>query len=211
MLISLDYLIKKYRFQPKGVLHLGANVGEEAKAYDAAGIKNVIWIEANPELIPTLKQNVEYYGHRVFNFCVGDENKETVLHLSNNAGQSSSVLKLGTHKKHHPTVHYERDVTVHMMRIDSFFRTLPDQTEKYSLEGIDFLNADLQGFEGQALRGMGDLLNQIKWVYLEVNREYVYEGNALVGEIDQYLKGFGFKPIEEKWTKANWGDKFYSK
>ncbi len=193
-------------------MHLGANIGEEAKAYDAAGIKNVIWIEANPELLDQLHANVDGYGHRVFNFCVGDENKEVTFHLSNNAGQSSSVLNLGTHRRHHPTVKYERDVTVQMMRIEDFFRIIKDGTDRASLEGIDFLNADLQGFEGQALRGMGDLIKQFKWIYLEVNKEYTYENNALLHEIEDYLRPFGFETRELKWSgKTGWGDAFFIK
>lgn len=211
MLISLDYIVKKYNIHPSGVLHVGANVGEEAIQYEEQGIKNVVWIEANPDIFKTLVMNVSGYGHKCFNFAAGDENKEEViLHISNNAGQSSSILPLGTHARNHPTVKYTHDVKVPMCRIDSVFSN--HITEKYDLTGgIDFLSMDIQGFELQALKGMGELLNQFKWAYLEVNKEQVYKGNGEFREVCRYLEGFGFHPVEQKWTRAGWGDCLFIK
>jgi len=135
-----------------------------------------------------------------------------VFHLSNNAGQSSSVLNLGTHRKHHPTVKYEKDITIDMVRLDGFFKEIDGQSDLYSLKGIDFLNMDLQGFEGHALKGMGDLIKQFKWIYLECNKEYTYENNMLLHEIEDYLRPFGFQTVEVKWSgRTGWGDCFMIK
>lgn len=205
MLIPLKTLVDKYNVHPKGVLHVGANVGEEAIQYEQQGIKNVVWIEANPDIFKTLVSNVEKYGHRCFNFCAGHENTESVkLHVANNNGQSSSVLELGTHSRNHPNVKYTHDVDVSMCRIEDF----PGSKE---LEGLDFLSMDIQGFELQALKGMGDLLKQFKWVYLEVNTNQVYKGNAELSEITKYLGSFGFKQKAIQMTKFAWGDALFSR
>jgi hypothetical protein len=47
----------------------------------------------------------------------------------------------------------------------------------------------------------------------EVNRDSTYEGNMLVGEMDEYLAKFGFVGVEEHWPSPNWGwgDKCYIK
>lgn len=211
MLIDFRKLFPRYNIKPKGVLHLGANVGEEAPVYDELGIKNVIWVEANPEVYEKLVINVSGFGHRCFNFCVGDENKDTVLHVSNNGSQSSSVLDLGTHKIQHPDVHYTHDIVVPMMRLDSFFSYVPSQSERYDLKYIDFLNLDLQGFELNALRGMGDLLRQFKWIYTEVNKAEVYKGCAQVQDLDLFLNGFGFKRVETAPWIGDWSDALYIK
>lgn len=199
MLIPLDHLIKRYRVKPQGILHCGANIGEEAEAYDKAGIKKVIWIEANPEIFAKLQVNISKYpGHSAFNNCVGEENgKEVTFHVSNNGGQSSSFLDLGTHAKSHPDVHYVQDIPMQTIRIDAM---------GLDLSGVDFLAADLQGCELMALKGMGDLLKQFKWLYLEVNRGDVYKGNGRVEDVKTYVRRFGFTTTIEKWTNANWGD-----
>jgi len=210
MLIPFKEIVRKYG-KPKGILHLGANVGEEALAYHKEGIDNVIWVEANPDIFKTLVMNVSGLGHKTFNFCVGDENREAILHISNNGSQSSSVLPLGTHKVQHPEVKYTHDIHVPMMRIDSFFSYVPNQSERYDLKNIDFLNADLQGFELNAIKGMGDLLHQFKYAYIEVNKAQVYEGCAQIGELDDYLKDFGFKRVQTANWIGDWSDALYIK
>jgi FkbM family methyltransferase len=122
MLMNLRQLVPKYKLTLKWVLHIGAHIGEEAPLYDGLGIKKQIWIEANPEIFPVLCQNVLRYNRGqvvALNYCVGDENRDTVLHISNNAGQSSSVLEFGTHKVIHPKVHYVKDIPMKMHRVDS--------------------------------------------------------------------------------------------
>jgi FkbM family methyltransferase len=209
MLIDFRQLFPKYGIQPKGVLHVGANVGEEAPVYNELNCGHVSWVEANPDLIPQLVSNVKRYNHCVFNFCVSDvDDEEVTFHISNNAGQSSSMLELGTHKTAHPEVHFVKDVTLKTKRLDTLFYNgkLP------TANGPDFLNIDLQGAELKALKGMGDLLHQFKWAYLEVNKEELYRGCPMVEDLDMYLLGFGFRRAETRWCgNTGWGDALYIK
>lgn len=204
MLIDFRQLFPRHNIKPQGILHIGANVGEEAPVYNDLGIKDVWWIEANPELIPQLRINVDKFGHKITQALIGDvEGLELNFHISNNAGQSSSILELGTHKIAHPEVNYVKDVVLKMRRIDQFATCWV---------GYDFLNIDLQGAELKALKGMGEILKQFKWAYLEVNKEYLYEGCPLVEDLDLYLLGFGFKRAETKWCgNTGWGDALYIK
>lgn len=207
MLIDFRELLPKYGIKPEGVLHVGANVGEEAPVYDELAIKKVIWLEGNPKLMQKLKHNVsKYSGQFAFNVLAGDENIETVLHESNNGSQSSSILEFGTHKTAHPDVDYVCDIPCKMNRLDNLFSDFD------AINSCDFLNIDVQGAELKVLKGMGTLLEQFKWAYLEVNKEELYKGCALVGEIDEYLYTYGFERVETKWCgSTGWGDALYIK
>ena len=210
MLMDLRQLMPKYGLTFKGVLHIGANVGEEAPVYNQLRIINQIWIEANPEIFPKLCENLSKYNRQTvvaLNYCIGDENRDAVLHISNNEGQSSSVLELGTHKDAHPEVKYIKDIPVKMQRVDS----IPGINAL--LQDCDFLNIDLQGFELNALRGMGNLLNRFKAAYLEVNQKELYKGCALVDSIDSIMITNNFRRVETKWwsESAGWGDALYIK
>ncbi|NJN24998.1 MAG: hypothetical protein HC819_02945 [Cyclobacteriaceae bacterium] len=57
MLISLKYLKDKYKIVVENVLHIGAHKGEELELYNALGVKNVLWVEANPDLAKMLMIN----------------------------------------------------------------------------------------------------------------------------------------------------------
>lgn len=202
MLIDFRTLFPKYGITPKGVLHIGANVGEEFQVYNKLGVKKQIWIEGNPEIFLKLKNNISSNPQAVaLNYVIGDENKDVVFHISNNGSQSSSVLELGTHKQQHPNVHYVQDIPAKMHRIDSL---------DLDLSGVDFLNIDLQGAEMLALKGMGDLLKQFNWAYLEVNKADVYKGCAQIDSMDLFMVANRFRRVEIKWV-GNWGDALYIK
>lgn len=201
MLIDFRSLWPKYNIKPRGVLHIGANIGEEFPVYMELGVKKQIWIEPNPDIFEKLVRNISSNPEAsAYNVCAGDINADVILHESNNAGQSSSILELGTHKQVHPDVFYTRDIPCKMYRMDGFFRN-------GELDGCDFLNVDVQGAELFVLRGMGVLLNQFRWVYLEVNKAHLYVGCPLIEELDQYLSKFGFSRVETMWAgNTNWGD-----
>jgi FkbM family methyltransferase len=201
MLIDFRQLFPRYNINPKGVLHVGANVGEEAPVYLELGIKRQHWIEANDQIFQKLVANISNNPEATAqNICIGDTTDELVIfHISNNGSQSSSILELGTHKTAHPEVHYVEEVEMRTVRIDMI---VPELTN-----GLDFLNIDLQGAELKALRGMGELLNQFKWVYLEVNWEELYVGCALFPEVCDFMQSKGFKVAEyKKCGGTGWGD-----
>lgn len=204
MLIDFRTLFPKYNVNPKGVLHVGANVGEEAPVYLELGIKRQVWIEANPEIYEKLKANISSNSEAVALLnCIGDiQNENVVFHVSNNEGQSSSILELGTHAIVHPSVTYIQEIKMKAVRIDTLRPEI--------LEELDLLNIDLQGAELKALKGMGELLYQFNWAYLEVNKEELYVGCALIGEIDDYLAKYDLQRVETHWAgNTGWGDAFY--
>ena len=201
MLIPLPYLIEKYKLEINRVLHVGASTGQEAEAYHKAGVSHVTWIEADPVTFEGLKLHLfKFPGQYAINACISDvDGHEVPFYRTNNEGQSSSILQLGTHKKVHPQVHVTEVINVITSRIDTL---LPDAD-------FDFLNMDLQGAELLALRGMGEMLRKFKYLYLEVNWQELYKGCGMYRDIDKYIESFGFKIIESKQSgKTGWGDAF---
>lgn len=207
MLIDFKHLFPRYQICPSGILHLGANTGQEAQTYHELGVSPVIWVEALPDIHIQLQEHLAAYpGQRALLACVSDRDDERVtFNIASNGAQSSSFLKFGTHRLEHPSVCYVGKVTMFTQRVDTLLKRHDIQ-----LQGNDWLlNADLQGVELLALRGMGELIHNFRYAYIEVNERPLYQGCALVGEIDQYLAQFGFKGVEKKMTGAGWGDKLY--
>lgn len=210
MLIPLKKLIAKYNLRPKGVLHLGGHWAEEAKDYAACGIDRMIFVEADPDTFQELGRRIAKYPKAMaVEACLSNVDGDTVtFHRSNNEGQSSSFLALGTHAVVHPEVKYIGDLQLKTHRIDTLYNAgaLPGFDE------CDFVNLDLQGAELLALKGMGELLHRFKAVYVEVNKNELYKGCPLVDDIDEYLDRFGFERVELEWCgNFGWGDGFYIK
>lgn len=207
MLIPLEKLIRKHNLNITGVLHCGASTGQEAESYHKLGVKNMLFIEAIPDVYEKLENHIsQFAGARAVNACLSNvDDNEVTFNISSNEGQSSSFLEFGTHKTAHPDVSYIDQIQLKTKRLD----TLIDEIN-LNVHEFNFLNMDLQGAELLALRGLGDYLKYFKYAYLEVNKEELYKGCPLVEDLDMYLIGFGFRRVETSWAgNFGWGDSFY--
>ena len=91
-----------------GVIHVGANTGQERWFYKQNGVATV-WIEPIPDVFKTLETNLESFKHLkpyfAYNYLVTDvDDKEYVFHVTSNYGESSSIFDLNLHKEIWPDV-----------------------------------------------------------------------------------------------------------
>lgn len=187
-----------------GIVHIGAHYGEEIVEYVNNGIQNIVLFEPLLDNFNVLKQRVQnlnanIQGHQI---ALGSEKKTAVMNLSSNNLESSSLLKPKLHLEHHAHVKFEGTEEVEV-----------DILDNYDLGSINFINMDVQGYELEVLKGAVKTLNQIDYVYCEVNRGEVYENNAMIGEIDEYLGKYKFERVETHWPEEwfQWGDAVYIK
>ena len=204
MLIKFKELMKKYKLNVSGIFHVGAHECEELKDYTQFNIKpsQIYWVEAMEDKVKLMKsKNIKNIYQA---FIDEEDNKEITFNISNN-GQSSSILEFGTHLKHHPHVHFVNQIKATTKRLDTLI-----EENNIPIQNLNFINLDIQGVELRALKSMEKHLHNIKYIYTEVNTEHVYKNCNLVGEIDEYLKKFGFKRVATKIAgDFGWGDAFY--
>jgi FkbM family methyltransferase len=207
MLIKIHTLCEKYHFIPKGVIHLGAHLGEEAAQYDKLGIHHVLWVEGNPMIFEKLKENLKPYpSNRALNALVSEDDQQEIEFQIANDSQASSIFTLGSSKVHHPDIHMTKSIRLKTRRIDQLF-----EEEHIPIDQYNFLNIDLQGAELLAMKGMGELLYKIDHIYLEVNLARIYSGNPKLADIDRFLAAYGFRRMETAITKWQWGDAYYQR
>lgn len=207
MLLDLKDLIFKHHMNISGILHVGAHDCEELQLYIKNGVsKNkIIWIEANPNLVS--KNKMKDSNIKILNYLVSDvHGQDSQLNVTNNS-QSSSMLNLGEHKNIYNWIHYIKKIPMKTARLDKIYK-IHDIDPNFA----NFLNFDIQGAELLALKGMGDLINNFKYLYLEINIEHLYENCCLVYEIDDYVRQFGFVRVDTKlFEDHKWGDALYIK
>ena len=73
------------------------------------------------------------------------------------------------------------------------------------------LNMDIQGAELLALKGAKNCLKYFDVIYTEINIKEMYQGCALVGEINKFLEEYGFvRDMEDEITdNVGWCDAMY--
>ena len=204
MLIDFNDAIKRHGFKVENVLHVGAYTAAEIGFYQPHGARHIHWVEANRGLCERLRRRLDPGLNLVTCAVVSDRDGDEVTFNITNNTQSSSILELGEHKDLFPGIRYVDSET----RTTSTIDTIMQNT---NLDGrVDFLSIDIQGAELLALRGAKETLKRTDALLLEVNESEVYEGCALVGEIDEYLSAYGIDRIETGLYKDHpWGDALY--
>ena len=186
----------------RGVLHVGAHMCEELERYHQHASKNIIWVEADPDTWERAKK--KYPNERILNYLITDEDgAHHAFNVANN-NESSSILNFGTHREYHKDVDFVGKKILRSKRIDTIYK------EHNIEEGFaNFLNIDIQGAELLALKGMGTLLRNFDYVYVEVNTEEVYENCALLDDLKAFLEIQGFEMVLLAMTTCKWGDAFF--
>lgn len=198
MLIPLKSLLTKYNPSITGIIHVGAHYAEEHGDYVAAGVRNIVYIEACKEHVEKLRERTWPESVIIIHSALADYVGTAEMHVErSNQGQSNSLLKPGTHTKHYPGIKFEEKEVVSVTKMDILIFN-----GRYN-----FLNLDVQGAELMVLKGATETLKSVDYIYTEVNKEQVYEGAAMVEDIDSFLSDF--HRVETKWTAQGWGDAFY--
>ena len=204
MILDFDKLVEKYNIDFKGIIHIGAHQAEEMEVYKKyIHPDKTLWVEALPDKVDFCKK--KYPDIKIVNAVVSDKEEEVYFNVANN-GQSSSIFELGfIHKRHHPEVHY-------VSKFKTKTQLMSNIIKDYSSIPFNFINLDIQGAELPALKGFGDYLSNIDYIYTEINFDYIYEGISLGGEMDKYLSEFGFKRVETSdCSTSRWGDALYKR
>lgn len=198
----LDYFLENFSKEINGIIHVGAHSGQEVlqyKAYD----KKIILFEPQKSVYEELLKNVAGLEEVIcYNIGLGSIKKRSTLFKSNeNEGKSSSVLTPELHLKVQPNISFTDSEEIKIERFDSL-----------EVETLNFVTLDVQGFELEVLKGFGEELKKVDFIFTEINTRYLYKNNALVGEIDSYLKKFNFERIYTNIDCFNYyGDAFYIK
>lgn len=200
MILDLESCVEKYGLKIRRALHVGAHHGDEDPVYKRLGIEPV-YVEANPEVFAILRQKLP--ARECHNVAITDYAGKVKLRVTS-ADMSSSILKLKKHKEIYADIKQVKVVKVPCTTID---RLLAETGHE-----VELINMDIQGAELLALKGATKSLESVQGIMTEVNREELYRGCALIGEIDDYLGGFGFRRVEECFKyHPSWGDAFYVK
>jgi FkbM family methyltransferase len=172
-----------------GVIHVGANTGQERDEYARYGL-NVLWIEPIPWVFDELKKEISLYAsQRALEYLVLDEDgKRMTLHVSNNQGLSSSVMDLALHRDVWPSVHFTSDIEIQSYKLD----TIIDR-EHINLRDYDGLVLDTQGSELLVLKGAERVLRNARMVKVEVADFEAYAGCPRPEQVADLLGIYGLK------------------
>lgn len=197
-----------FKIPKKGLIHVGASRAEELGVYTSTfGLKDILYIEANPENEADLKKATEKVpGAKVAIFAASDTNGQVDFHVTSNKGLSSSLLKLNKHRKMSPDVKDAKTIKVEQKRLDDYLKTTDDGGVKYN-----FMVVDTQGAELLVFKGSQETLKHIDAIVSELNYDELYTGGVLLPDLDNFLLQNGFYRVATDAVMRGYGDGLYIK
>lgn len=189
-----------------GVVHVGANTGQERKLYHSYGLP-VVWVEPIPEVFAQLNANIEPYPEqRAFQALVTDvEGREYEFHIASNNGESSSILDMKEHRDIWPGVDFTRSEMLTSV-------TLPGLLERERIDATEYdaLIMDTQGSELMVLQGAEPILSGFRYIKTEVPDFEAYEGCCQLADLAAFMHDQGYEEIaREGFARHDAGGRYY--
>lgn len=168
------------------ILDGGANEGQWATRVRRDGYsERILSVEPGGKAFRKLQFNSRIDPlWTVSKHALGSKQETLTLHLASNDGMSSSLKKPERHLTEFPSVTFSGTEEVPVTTIENLLQ---------DFDGNVMLKLDIQGFELEALEGIGQAQRKIVAVELELTLQPMYCNEASVGWILFTLENLGFK------------------
>ena len=183
------HLKSKYGTKVNGVLHIGANRGEECEEYHALGW-SVIWIEGDPSILRPLRDHIVAYPNQRAYCCLASDKSgsRVTFYRASNDGASSSILEPDENVFSLWKASVTDTVELITERLDDYFKR-----NGINIDSLNLINIDVQGYELPVLRGLSGLLRNFDVLVAELNWTESYKGATRPADLETYLARFDFR------------------
>ena len=200
--LSIPSIVTKYNIPRTGVIHIGANEGQEAGIYDDLGFKDVLWIEGYAPFYKKLESMISNRpNQRAILSFVSDVTEDVKFTVTDNKGSSSLMEYTREFDEFIPV----SDEIQTVRRLD---KLLDGENENFN--HIKFMVLDIEGYELKALKGMGKYLKKLDWALIEISITKNFEDGPLLPDIDNIMHDNGFVR-RQTWTGHFSGDSLYQR
>jgi FkbM family methyltransferase len=199
-------LVQRFGGTIRGIVHIGANDGEECGRYVESGASSVVYVEPLPEPFARLERKTAGIpGHVPVQALLADTEGKTVdFHVASNRGQSSSLFGLGRHGELYPEIGYTETRTMTTTTLDTLLAT-----DRFKTEPFDLLVMDVQGAELLVLRGAERTLAKSSFLSLEVSESPLYDGSCCLDDVIAHLTPRRFRLRHLDMNPLAWGHAFF--
>lgn len=195
---------------PVTVVDVGSRGGIPGELESLAPYIHLVSIEPDPDEAARLNESLTRLGLRstvILPMAVGPSGRQLTLHITRDPGKSSLLEPNG------PVIRrYAQEEEYEVIRRPSAtLRGLGDILAEQERGEIDILKLDVQGFELEALKTLGEERFETL-LLIEVETQFVelYKGASLFRHIDDYLTARGFElfhlsRVVSNYLERRWG------
>lgn len=175
--------------KPKGILHVGAHLGQELEFYNSLKVNKVIWFEAIPEICSQLKRKIkEYPNHIAINSLLYSVRGKSVrFYISSNEKVSSSLNRPHLVSAVWPSIKFDETMDLKTETLDYIIQKKAFDSNEYNC-----LVLDTQGSELEVLKGFKNGIKDIEIIVTEISTKQLYRNSVLFEEIKSWLENQNF-------------------
>jgi FkbM family methyltransferase len=177
------------------------------------GIESVKFTEKIKNcVVHTFEPNLESYKNVILSTEGIDNIYVHNLGVSNFNGKSDFYItydNMGASSLLEPSILQKTGSNVSKTEVDVI--KLDDWCQKNKINKIDLLWMDVQGSELNIFKGMGNLLNSVKGIYVEYSMIPYYKNGSNKEDVIDYLSKYNFKMIFQKNHDSYEGDFIFIK
>ena len=201
------------------VFDIGSCEGEDsiryAKLFPHATIYSFEPLENNYNKILSNIRKEQCTGIQPYKLALSDEKGVAQFYVSSGhpphkpntsqwdyGNKSSSLLKPGKIRQTHAWLEFKSTAIVATDTVFNFCKAK-------GLSAIDFIHLDVQGAELMVLKGSGDLIDNVKLIWLEVESIQLYKKQPLTNDIESFMYDHAFVLLKDTVDDVS-GDRLYA-
>jgi FkbM family methyltransferase len=182
------------------ILEIGCNDGSETLWFlEMFERPTVHCFEPDPRAIARFKTTVgqrpnvhlvelalsDHGGEVTFYQSSGMRSEEQAKAMPDGWDLSGSIREPKKHLEVYPWVRFGKEITVSTSTLDAW-------CDEHGIGTVDFIWMDVQGAEGDVLRGGRNTLAKTRFLYTEYNEDELYAGQFNLRQLMKYLEDLGF-------------------
>ena len=185
----INKALKANQEKINGIIQVGANIGQELKILTKYS-ENIYLFEPLTEAFDLLTKNISQYSNiQIFKYALGEKSEIKKINISNeNFSASSSLLEPSLHLDYFPEIKFDNFEEVKVKRFDEI-------DFKFN---ANFLILDVQGYELYVVKGFGEYIKNIDFIFTEVSTKELYKNSVLIVELDSILSDLGYVRTKTK-------------
>jgi FkbM family methyltransferase len=175
------------------IIEIGAHDGSTTIGFRRLFARaRIVAFEPDPRAIAKFRLRSELRDVTLIECAIADRNGEAVFHQSSGRppgfeggdwDASGSIRQPTGALALHPWLSFNRQISVPVVRLD-------DALDRHDIGQIDLIWADVQGAEGDLIRGACEALKRTRFFYTECTQDEEYAGHIGLPEMCALLPDF---------------------
>tara|TARA_B110000977_G_C11012473_1_gene468226 strand:- start:123 stop:1433 length:1311 start_codon:yes stop_codon:yes gene_type:complete len=188
------------------ILECGSYNGKDGIYLSEYYKRKVYSFEALPTLIKNAKKNTKNYNVEIINVAVSDEHNKIISFFQSDPkfAKSSSIYNKTTKTSHNvmnnPVKHDVKSIALNNWILENNLKNR-----------VELIVMDLQGAELLALKGLIPFDKSLKYIVVEADFNYLYDGCSTIKDVAIFLEKHNFYPIKMNGNRFSISDIYTDK